>query len=355
MPPPNTRPQSRGSGCRSAAAAEVTGGNLNLLSPQRARLKAPRLPSFDGQKLFVRTSGRTSARSSRSGSGFPSTLPALQPTHVISGDIYCSGRGPLADVLVAIEPQITSKPVVEVGAVERPARRSDGSTLEAEPAGAGPRATCPIRQIQTPRRRVLVGGRTRTLIRRSRLGAGAPCCCSGQNGVRPAGRSGVASRYVLRMGAGALWVRSMAGGDSTNRLGEGTVDAPPGGIDYVYVLPGCCQRPRHGGRSGRRGFGHLRRSVFGGPGLTWGWLAWCPNIIGAGAAVRGKVLNGVVLPAGVAGPVQRPKASWLPGKRPSRGVTSPLRWPPPRAATRTGQAENLGRFISRPLGALLIG
>jgi len=51
-------PQSRGSGCRSAAAAEVTGGNLNHLSPQRARLKAPRLPSFDGQKLFVRTSER---------------------------------------------------------------------------------------------------------------------------------------------------------------------------------------------------------------------------------------------------------------------------------------------------------
>ncbi len=79
MPPPNTRPQSRGSGCRSAAAAEVTGGNLNLLSPERARLKAPRLPSFDGQKLFVRTSGRTSARSSRSGSGFLQPCPHSNP------------------------------------------------------------------------------------------------------------------------------------------------------------------------------------------------------------------------------------------------------------------------------------
>jgi len=66
----------------------------------------------------------------------------------------------------------------------------------------------------------------------------------------------------------------------------------------------------------------------------------------AAGAVRGEVLNGVVLHAGVAGPAQRPKAPWLPEKRPTRGVACPLRCPPPRAATRIGPAENLGRFIS---------
>jgi len=77
-------------------------------------------------------------------------------------------------------------------------------------------------------------------------------------------------------------------------------------------------------------------------------LEVCLDIIRAAAAVRGEVLNGVVLHAGVAGPVQRPKAPWLPEKRPTRGVASPLRCPPPRAATRIGPAENLGRFISPP-------
>ncbi len=45
-------------------------------------------------------------------------------------------------------------------------------------------------------------------------------------------------------------------------------------------------------------------------------LAVCLDIIGAAASVRGKALNGAVLNAGVAGPVQRPKAPWLPGNVP---------------------------------------
>ncbi len=44
------------------------------------------------------------------------------------------------------------------------------------------------------------------------------------------------------------------------------------------------------------------------------------DIIRAAAAVRGKVLNGVVLHTEehAAGSVQRPKAPWLPGTRPTR-------------------------------------
>jgi len=40
-----------------AAATEVTGGNINMLYPERARLKGPRLLSFDGEKLFVANVG----------------------------------------------------------------------------------------------------------------------------------------------------------------------------------------------------------------------------------------------------------------------------------------------------------
>jgi len=50
--------------------------------------------------------------------------------------------------------------------------------------------------------------------------------------------------------------------------------------------------------------------------LDWAELAVCLDIIGAAAAVRGKVLNGVVLHAGVAGPVQRPKAHFSLGHVP---------------------------------------
>jgi len=116
-----------------------------------------------------------------------------------------------------------------------------------------------------------VGGVTRTLFGRSR--------CSVQV-LRAAVRGTVVSDQLvgvallagdaLRMRAGARCVRSMAGRDSTNRLGEGTVGAPPGGIDYVGALPGCCQRPRRGGRSRRSRFGHLRRSVFGAVGAYVG-------------------------------------------------------------------------------------
>jgi hypothetical protein len=72
------------------------------------------------------------------------------------------------------------------------------------------------------------------------------------------------------MRAGAPCLRSMAGRDSMDRLGEGTMDTPPGGIDYVGALPGCCQRPRRGGRSRRPRFGHLRRSVLGAVGAYVG-------------------------------------------------------------------------------------
>ena len=40
-----------------AEATEVTAGNLNLLYPERARLRGPRLMSFDGEKLFVANVG----------------------------------------------------------------------------------------------------------------------------------------------------------------------------------------------------------------------------------------------------------------------------------------------------------
>ena len=84
---------------------------------------------------------------------------------------------------------------------------------------------------------------------------------------------------ALRMRAGARCVRSMAGRDSTNRLREGTVGAPPDGIDYVDALPGCCQRPRRGGRSRPSRFGHLRRCVFGAAGTYLALACMVSNII----------------------------------------------------------------------------
>lgn len=90
---------------------------------------------------------------------------------------------------------------------------------------------------------------------------------------------------ALRMRAGARCVRSMTGRDSTNRLGEGTVGAPLDGIDYVDAFPGCCQRPRRGGRSRRSRFGHLRRSVFGAAGTHLALACPVSNIIRAPAHV----------------------------------------------------------------------
>ncbi len=84
----------------------------------------------------------------------------------------------------------------------------------------------------------------------------------------------------------------MAGRDSTNRLGEGTVGAPPDGIDYVDALPGCCQRPRRGGRSRRSRFGHLRRCVFGATGTYLALACMVSNIIRAPAHVGDRLRVG---------------------------------------------------------------